>query len=407
MEIAHSTLSMEAFSVNRDVRGKTGSSGMSQQKINPDNLEFRLRLPKPEKVVDSFGGAISGSKGLPDSPDALSTRENISRRSEILEEVTSAVLGEQARLVDIHLLTGWPDNNFAHDREILDPFKLFLQEGQFHQQDRQISFHSNGNIETTDGRILDFSFNLAFRQSELNIRRQVSNGPFLLDPLVLSFADGFNTLASTVFSFDLDGDGQVEEISTLRKGSGFLAIDRNQDGKVNNGYELFGPITGTGFSELKEFDLDGNNWIDENDPVFDELMVWMGAGTADERLITLRESGVGALSLASVDTHINLKDKQGLLLGQITKTGLFIMEDGEIRSLQEVELNLGARNGTGDEQGVKGVAVVRQALLLLRVMIERRRNQLVLVSGEIITASKQRKSLSEQFWQWQDAALRR
>lgn len=405
MKIAQSTLSMEAFSVNRDVRGKTGSSGMEQQQINQEILEFRLRLPKPGKVADSAGAALSASKGLPDSPDALRTRGVISRRSEILEEVTSAVLGEQARLVDILPVSGRQGNNFTHETEMLDPFMLFLQGGQFHRQDRQISFYSIGNIETTDGRILDFSFNLAFRQCELNISRQVSNRPFLLDPIVLSFADGFNTLASTAFSFDLNGDGQTEEISTLRNGSGFLAIDRNQDGKVNNGYELFGPITGTGFSELEEFDLDSNSWIDENDPVFDELMVWMGAGTADERLITLREAGVGALSLARVDTHFNLKDKQGLLLGQITKTGLFVMEDGEIKSLQEVELNLGAGNGTGEEQGLKGVAVIRQALLLLRVMIERRRNHLVLMAN--ITASKEQGSLSEKFWQWQDAVLRK
>lgn len=58
-----------------------------------------------------------------------------------------------------------------------------------------------------------------------------------------------------------------------------MALDVNYDGIINDGRELFGPRTGNGFLELAEFDIDGNNWIDENDPIFEKLRIW----TLDEK----------------------------------------------------------------------------------------------------------------------------
>ena len=61
-------------------------------------------------------------------------------------------------------------------------------------------------------------------------------------------------------------DGRKDNISFVQPGSGFLAVDKNNDGKINNGKELFGPNTGNGFDELAKYDSDGNQWIDESDP---------------------------------------------------------------------------------------------------------------------------------------------
>ncbi len=59
----------------------------------------------------------------------------------------------------------------------------------------------------------------------------------------------------------------------IRPGSGFLALDLNNEGIIINGNELFGPRTGNAFAELSVHDEDGNNLIDENDPVYDQLSV--------------------------------------------------------------------------------------------------------------------------------------
>ena len=46
------------------------------------------------------------------------------------------------------------------------------------------------------------------------------------------------------FKFDLDADGREDEISMLGKGSGFLALDKNGNGKIDDGSELFGTKSG-------------------------------------------------------------------------------------------------------------------------------------------------------------------
>ena len=63
------------------------------------------------------------------------------------------------------------------------------------------------------------------------------------------------------------------KISFVGSGSGLLALDKNGDGIINNGTELFGPNTQDGFSELSKYDSDGNGWIDENDSVYDNLRI--------------------------------------------------------------------------------------------------------------------------------------
>ena len=76
----------------------------------------------------------------------------------------------------------------------------------------------------------------------------------------------FTELSDQTFYFDLDADGEEEEISML-KGSGYLALDKNEDGIINDGSELFGTGNGDGFADLARYDEDGNGWIDENDSI--------------------------------------------------------------------------------------------------------------------------------------------
>lgn len=61
----------------------------------------------------------------------------------------------------------------------------------------------------------------------------------------------------------MDCDGKQEEISKLNAGCGYLALDKNGDGVINDGNELFGVKTGDGFYELSKYDSDLNGWIDE------------------------------------------------------------------------------------------------------------------------------------------------
>ena len=160
------------------------------------------------------------------------------------------------------------------------------------------------------------------------------------DPLVLNFGGNSAQLTNQRFKFDLNSDGQTENINFVAGGSGFLAFDRNGDGKINNGTELFGAGSGNGFAELAKLDSDHNGWIDENDAAYDQLSVWIKDSAGKDQLATLHQANVGALSLRNVETPFDLKDRSNALLGQIRSSGIFLQEDGKAGTMQQVDLTV-------------------------------------------------------------------
>lgn len=90
-----------------------------------------------------------------------------------------------------------------------------------------------------------------------------------------------------------------------------------EDKKINNGTELFGPATGDGFEELAGYDSDGNNWIDDNDPIYDKLRIWMKTADGQDQLFALGEKGAGAIYLNHITTPFAVKDSNNELLGQV------------------------------------------------------------------------------------------
>ncbi len=209
---------------------------------------------------------------------------------------------------------------------------------------------ASGSVRTADGRCIDFDLEVAMqRQYEADYQKKESGTWELKDPLVLNFPGKAAELADTRFDFDLDADGDKESVAGLGRGSAFLALDRNGDGAINDGRELFGALSGNGFADLKAYDTDGNNWIDEADAIYSQLRLWQpGADTAaagkagqegkSAGLQTLQEAGVGALWLGSVQSEFSLKDGDNQQQGQVRQTGVWLAENGEAGSLQQVDL---------------------------------------------------------------------
>lgn len=92
----------------------------------------------------------------------------------------------------------------------------------------------------------------------------------------------FTGLSETV-SFDIDGDGGLETLTWTDPDhdEAFLALDRNGNGRIDDGTELFGNVTPqppspapNGFRALAEYDLDGDGEISPLDPVYSSLLLW-------------------------------------------------------------------------------------------------------------------------------------
>lgn len=193
-------------------------------------------------------------------------------------------------------------------------------------------------VQTADGREISIDLNLSMSRTFYQEVSTYTNIPSVFtDPLVINLDGAAPDIDSMDFFFDLDCDGVAEEISSLGQGSGFLALDKNGNGTIDNGSELFGALTGNGFEELMLYDIDKNGFIDEADEIFDRLKVWVKASSTDSKLISLKEAGIGAISLTHSDTNFALKDHHGHTDAYIRKTGFFLYEQGTVGTIQHVD----------------------------------------------------------------------
>ncbi|MBP9713803.1 MAG: hypothetical protein KBD60_08960 [Sterolibacterium sp.] len=206
----------------------------------------------------------------------------------------------------------------------------------------QTAFQAQGVIRTTDGKEISFQLDLQMSRhyrEESNVSLRAGDG-IRKDPLVINFNGASAQLQSQRFSFDLEGDGGKEQVALLGGNSGYLALDLNHNGKVDSGKELFGVQSGNGFADLARHDDDGNGWIDENDAIYQQLRVWTPTADGAGKLATLKEKQVGALYLGSQSTPFELRDAANQSLGAVRASGVWLAENGQTGSLQQIDLTV-------------------------------------------------------------------
>ncbi len=203
------------------------------------------------------------------------------------------------------------------------------------------NFAAAGQVRTADGRTLDFTLQLGMcRDFSCTRTEQRFGAAELLDPLVLNFGGTAAELSGKRFAFDLDADGIEELIPELAGGCAWLAFDRNADGRINDGSELFGVFSGNGFADLARFDEDGNRWLDEADSVFASLCLWSRDEYDRDVLVPLHDKGIGAICLDSTQTPFALTDDDNARLGYIRASGIYLREDGSVGTVQQIDLSI-------------------------------------------------------------------
>lgn len=338
----HATI--EKHSLRESLRAWVGSE-------RPDFEGRNINPPRPhidQVSISEQGKAAHKSEAVFDTQDEVSNDP----RMQLLISMVEAMTGRKIRILSMKdLQPAEPpqeplqDPNATAKQAAPQPasgFGVEYERHEMHYEAEQTSFSAQGIVTTADGREIAFELQLSMsreylEQSDVSVRlgdaaRQAK------DPLVINFNGSAAQLTSTKFSFDLDADGTAEQISFVTPGSGFLALDKNQDGKINNGSELFGPASGNGFSELAVYDQDGNLWIDENDAVFGQLKIWSKDPQGNDQLATLKKAGVGAIYLGNVATEFSLKDASNRLDGQIRSSGVYLSENGAAGNVQQIDL---------------------------------------------------------------------
>lgn len=221
-----------------------------------------------------------------------------------------------------------------------EPVKTTEQFSMSYEESESTTFRAAGIVKTADGREISLNLNLSMSSRFVsNYSESVTSlSAQLTDPLVINLSDMPAQLSDATYFFDLDSDGQEEKLHMLTENSGYLALDKNGDGIINNGSELFGTKSGDGFSDLAMYDEDHNGWIDENDSIFNSLKIWVKDADGNDLLYTLKDKNVGAICLANADTEFSLNSDNHDRLGVIRKTGVFLYESGEVGTVQHIDL---------------------------------------------------------------------
>lgn len=202
------------------------------------------------------------------------------------------------------------------------------------------AFQTTGVARTKDGREINFGVTVEMSRAFCAEFESFTQEDYVVtDPLMINLDSNVANITDMKFMFDIDADGQKEEVSLAEKGSGFLALDKNGDGKINDGSELFGTKSGDGFKDLAAYDEDGNGWIDEADSVFKKLKVWSKDENGKDILISLKKADVGAIYLGNANTEFSMKSGlENRTDAIIRKTGVYLKESGGVGTVQHVDL---------------------------------------------------------------------
>ena len=213
-----------------------------------------------------------------------------------------------------------------------------VSEASFEQE--QLAFVANGQVTTADGREITFDLGFALNYQKLQLSERLTSSAALKDPLVLNLEGLVPGFSSARFEFDLDADGSSESLTQLANNSAFLALDRNGNGQIDDGNELFGARSGNGFAELAALDDDGNGILDEGDSGFASLRLYR----SDTALLTLGDQKIGAIFLNAAATpfmHLGGdQGAQGESPAVLRQTGIYLTEDGKAGTLQQIDLRV-------------------------------------------------------------------
>lgn len=323
---ASASVGIAATSVEISAAGRMAAA---QAEARASMREAALSASASETTAPASGpSGTSATEGIDEDDE-----EHLPPRLRLIKSVVEKVLGESIHLADVRPHEGGHAAHAAHAARGADnatAVGMRYDKTVTHSESEQLHFEAQGEVQTADGQKISFQISLDMQRSyssSASTHFQIGQAP--KDPLVINYPGRATELTDTKFDFDLDGDGNKEKISFVKPGSGFLVFDRNNDGKANDGKELFGTKTGNGFAELAELDMDKNGWIDENDPAFSQLKLWTKDEAGKDHMQGLLAANIGAIATQSTATLFKFKDANNVEQGVMRAAGVYLQEDGK------------------------------------------------------------------------------
>ena len=184
--------------------------------------------------------------------------------------------------------------------------------------DLSISFSAEGEL---------VSFNMAFdfSQTSFSFQNIQSQEEKQVDPLILNLSDeDFSFDLSHQVEFDLDADGIMDRFYSPSDQNYLLALDKNANGIIDNGKELFGDADGAidGFAALRVYDENSDQVIDKQDSIYSQLLL-LALNGEGQQLASLAEAGVSSISL--IENQSNQQYEDG---NRLASESTYITEGG-------------------------------------------------------------------------------
>lgn len=214
-------------------------------------------------------------------------------------------------------------------------FDLKYRRQESYREAEATSFRASGSVATADGRQIDF--NAALDLARVYARTEIislrATGTISPAGQVADPAEGQGPAPAPA---PVPAGAPPPSQQALSLGGSALGLDQNGDGQIDVTTELVGQ-SGNGFSELAQYDEDGNGFIDEGDSIFSKLaLVDQGPNglTADP----LAVRGVGAIYTGSVSTPYRYTDGSNQTVATLSRSGVYLNENGTPGIAQQVDV---------------------------------------------------------------------
>ena len=204
-----------------------------------------------------------------------------------------------------------------------------------------VSFAAQGTILTEDGKTIAFDASFVAQSASITVENVTlrAGDAKMKDPLVLLYTGTQAQLSQQVQAFDLDANGVLEQLPGISNGA-YVVQDLNKNGKVDDGKELLGALSGDGFADLRAMDQDANGFIDSGDAKYADLYLWQPGQDGAGKLTKMADANILGLYTGKVATPLELKTQNGEVGGRVNTTGIYVTEDGTVRPMEQIDVKV-------------------------------------------------------------------